>query len=183
MRGLLARAQHGLMRGLGMRKLREALDAKSDATQADLLWRLDILQAALTERDRVVSDRLDILNEGLGRLSNELSSQGQSATERGDTDQATLRGIRIMLDVVQNHVSRRGGSAQTLGELRAEISGLRADFALQAEVLMDHLGSRGGSAQTLGELRAEISGLRADFALQAEVLMDHFGSRTFGSVP
>ena len=56
MRSLLTRAQLGLMRLIGLRKLREALDIKVDATQAHVLAMIERLQTVLTERDRAIGD-------------------------------------------------------------------------------------------------------------------------------
>lgn len=142
MRGLLTGVQSLLMRGIGMRKLGDALDAKSDATQAGILSRFDALQASLADRDRALGDRLDVLGRRLDALGAQLSDQGQADTERGEDIQNTLRDLRTGLDQVQHQIGRSGQSGQTLADLRAEIAGLRADFALEAELAMDKIDGR-----------------------------------------
>ncbi len=133
MKALVTRAQLLLMRAIGMRKLRDDLDAKSQAAQADLAVRLDKLSTEIASREALDGGEVAVLLSRLDALNDQLSQQGQSNTERGDTDQNMLREIKSEIEVLRRSIDAADSLAPALGELRAEISSLRADFAREAE--------------------------------------------------
>jgi len=184
MRALLTRGQFLLMRAIGMRKLREDLDARSDAARAELAARLDTLLAEIAFRGGPSGDQADRPNPRLEALGNQMSQQGKADTERGDTIQDMLRDLRAEVGELRKSASRIGGqlSAQgqadtergdtvqnALADLRAAVSELHAEQRRQATSNPE----RGaGVEQALGEIRVEISSLRADLARENEVLLD-----------
>ena len=201
MRALLTRGQLLLMRAIGMRKLREGLDARSDAALADLAGRLDMLLAEIAFRGGPSGDPADWPNSRLEALGNQMSQQGKADTERGDTIQKALADLRAAVSELHAELNRQAtsspeqgaGVGQALGEIRVEISSLRADLARENKVLLDRadlLGAlselraelrrqatsnleRGaGVEQALGEIRVEMSSMRADLARENEVLLD-----------
>jgi chromosome segregation ATPase len=157
MRNWLVRAQLGLMRAVGLRKLRRDLDAKSDAVQASVVAGLEALREESAEWRRSLAGRMERLERAAGGLQADVSGlrsdvwgQGKSDTERGET--------------VQNSV----------GDLRAAVSDLRAELGRQQAKLS--LERSAAVEQALGDLRAEISSLRADLAWENEVLRDRADS-------
>lgn len=104
MKGWMSDVQSLIMRAVGFRKLRQALDSKSDAMHGDLAVRLDRLSDQLssqgqadTERGDTVGNTLAELRMVLGQLTDQMSRQGQADTERGDTVHNNLVDLRAML--------------------------------------------------------------------------------------
>lgn len=153
MRALLTRGQFLLMRAIGMRKLREDLDAKSDAARADLVARLDTLLAEIASRGGPSGGQADWLDPRLEALGNQMSQQGKADTERGDTIQNALADLRAAVSELHaeqrrqatSNPERGAGVEQALGEIRVEISSLRADLARENEVLLDRIDGGGAS--------------------------------------
>ena len=153
MRALLTRGQLLLMRAIGMRKLREGLDARSDAALADLAGRLDMLLAEIAFRGGPSGDPADWPNSRLEALGNQMSQQGKADTERGDTIQKALADLRAAVSELHAELNRQAtsspeqgaGVGQALGEIRVEMSSMRADLARENEVLLDRIDGGGAS--------------------------------------
>jgi len=148
MRDWLTRRQLDLMRVIGMRKLREAIEAKSDTVQADLMSRLDALRGEMADRDRALDRCLDSIQRGLGEqqltlgtLMSDEGGRGQFAYERGEALDARVAQIEGLLAKLVASV-RADVLERALGDIRVEMSSLRADFAREAEMMSERGDSR-----------------------------------------
>ncbi len=150
MRQWLLRAQSGLKRAIGNRQLRQGNDEKSDAGFAAVAAQLDILggeaaewRHASTQRWEAVERLAADLQIAVATIRIELSGQGRSDTERGETVDNMLRDLRAAVSDMGANWNGKN-LEQSLGDLRVELSGVRADLAREMEMMSDRIDALAG---------------------------------------
>ena len=144
MRGWMESVQSLIMRAVGTKRLHhalgsrlEALDggvtSRLEALDGGVTSRLEALQARIEEREGALAEDIGALHRRLDAIDDRIGTQGRHDNERGEAVGDALNEMRGRLASLIEALRGESGT-RALGEVRTEISGLRADLAREAEL-------------------------------------------------